>query len=164
MKKVETYGQLVKGKIHYTKLEAFKTSVFATFKEGERFKVSYEKIYKKRSSFLIHEDGTTSRGQNGYYFGVIINCYLEAYKLSQGRELGVEFVNKETGEIIYIPLSKREQAEQAHKELKALYDIKTTSENTTVQQEEYHMFCREYVKAVFNYDIPLPGEQSQIDL
>jgi hypothetical protein len=153
MKKVETFGQLVKGKIHYTKLEAFKTAVFATFKEGERFKVSYEKIYKKRSS-----------NQNRYYWGIIINCYCEAYKLTQGRELGIEVLNRETGEVIYIPLNEKERAEQAHKELKTLFDLKTTTENTTTQQEEYHMFCREYVKAVFNYDIPLPGEQSQIDL
>lgn len=153
MKKVETYGQIKGGKIHYTHLDKFKSAVFHLFGEGERFRVIYEKIYRKRSS-----------PQNKYYWGVIINSYLEAFEQSQGYKLGVEVVNRETGQVIVIPLSEKEQAEQAHKELKSFYDLKTTTENTTTQQEEYHQFCRDYIQAVFNYRTPLPNEQTEIEL
>ena len=52
-------------------------------------------------------------------------------------------VNEETSEIIQIP--------------------KSTTENTTIEQEEYHNKCVEFLKEWFNVTVPLPNENIRID-
>lgn len=156
-KEIITFGQIKDGKIHYTKINEFKGAVFNKFKENERFMVIYRKIYQKRSS-----------AQNRYYWGIIINCYLQGHEDVNGRPLGLEFINQKSGEILYIPLSEKEQAEKAHEALKSFFNtdpdgkVRSTTDNTTTQQEEYHQYCRDYIKFAFNFDVPLPGEQGEL--
>lgn len=55
-----------------------------------------------------------------------------------------EKINEETGEIVRVP--------------------KSTTENTTTTQEEYHLEIRKFTKEWFNVEIPLPNEHLNLEL
>jgi hypothetical protein len=90
--------------------------------------------------------------QNSYYWGVIIPITKNAISESWGevwntektheflksKFLFYEKVNQETSEIIKVP--------------------KSTTENTTTEQEVYYFEIREFLKEWFNVDCPLPNE------
>lgn len=156
-REITTFGQIKGGQIHYTKLAEFKAATLARFKEGERFIVKHIKVYKKRSS-----------AQNRYYWGCLIPSYLQGYEETNGHKLCIEIINQQTGQILLIPVPENEQANMAHEALKQFFltdengNIRSTTDNTTTQQEDYHSYCREYIKFAFNIDVPLPGEQSTL--
>jgi hypothetical protein len=93
-----------------------------------------------------------SLDQNSYYWGVIIPITKNAINESWGevwstektheflksKFLFYEKVNEETSEIIRVP--------------------KSTTENTTTDQENYYSEIREFLKEWFNVDCPLPNE------
>lgn len=56
----------------------------------------------------------------------------------------IEIVNEKTGEVINVP--------------------KSTTENTTTDQEEYHSQIREFLKEWFNVEVPLPNEDLTLNL
>lgn len=109
--------------------------------EGQNVVVTIEKAKKKRSN-----------PQNAYYWGILIGITLEAIKNEWGeiwtKEMCHEFyktkflyyekVNESTSEIIKVP--------------------KSTTENTTTEQENYHSEIRMFLKEWFNVDAPLPNE------
>ena len=90
--------------------------------------------------------------QNSYYWGVIIPITKNAIHESWGevwntektheflksKFLFYEKINTETSEIIRVP--------------------KSTTENTTTEQEVYYFEIREFLKEWFNVDCPLPNE------
>ena len=152
IKEVYTYGYLENKHIHYLELDKFKQSVLNLFEEGVKFKVVFQKIYKKRSN-----------KQNNYYWGCIINEYLEGYKETTGEELHDEFVNLTTGEILKIPLTKIEQTLRAHEQLKTLFNnSETTTKNNTVEQGIYYEYCRGYILFAFNREVSLPNKQGKL--
>jgi hypothetical protein len=118
-------------------------TVLSIVKEFEAMDVllTFEKPKKKRSN-----------NQNSYYWGLLIPITQNAIKDSWGEIWTkekvhdfyklhfnfVEKVNEETGEVIKIQ--------------------KSTTENTTSQQEEYHAQIRQFLKEWFNVDAPLPNE------
>jgi hypothetical protein len=150
MKKLTTYGNIVNGTLKIAKREQFYQSI-AQAKDC-KIKLTVEKIYNKRSN-----------KQNNYYFGVIIDCYLDCVNEAEGRPLGIEFLNKATGEIIYIPLSKQEAKQTVHEMFKTLFnESESTTTNSTTKQEIYHEFCRDYIKGCYGYTVPLPNEQLEL--
>lgn len=157
-KEIVTFGSIKDGIIRYTKKDEFVKSTLDTFGEGERFFVIHRKIYRRRSSL-----------QQNYWWGVIINCFLDGYKSCNGHEFGVEFTNHNTGEILHIPLPKKEQAEAAHEVLLSICNlddegnIRRSHENTTTQELEMHDKARDYIKFAFNVTVPLPGDQGIIN-
>lgn len=114
--------------------------------EGKKVEITIKEKRKYRSS-----------PQNAYYFGVIIPLAVNAiynewgevwskdktHEFFKNRFLFEEKVNEETSEIIQIP--------------------KSTTENTTLEQEEYHTKCVEFLKEWFNVTVPLPNENIRID-
>jgi hypothetical protein len=90
--------------------------------------------------------------QNSYYWGVIIPITKNAISESWGevwstektheflksKFLFYEKINTETSEIIRVP--------------------KSTTENTTTDQENYYSEIREFLKEWFNVDCPLPNK------
>ena len=90
--------------------------------------------------------------QNSYYWGVIIPITKNSINESWGevwntektheflksKFLFYEKINQETGEIIRVP--------------------KSTTENTTTEQENYCSEIKEFLKEWFNVDCPLPNE------
>lgn len=101
---------------------------------------------------------TRSNSQNAYMWGVLVPLAQQGIKDTWGEVwstdktheflkaqlLFTEKVNEETGQIIKIP--------------------KSTTENTTTEQEEYHSACREFLKEWFNIDCPLPNEEIKLEL
>ena len=101
--------------------------------------VTFSKKTNKRSS-----------RQNAYYWGVIIpiiqNCIKEEWGEVAGSEETnnflktncnfVEVVNEDTGQV--------------------LRRVKSSTENTTIDQEKFHENCRTLALDFFNTEIPLP--------
>lgn len=108
---------------------------------GHTIKIIFQKITNKRSN-----------KQNRYYFGVIIPIFLNAIKEEWGEVWSIhelheflksncnyeEFVNEDTGEIIR--------------------KVKSTTDNSTTEQEEFHENCRRLCDSFFNTIIPMPNE------
>jgi len=115
--------------------------------EGQNVIVTIEKAKKKRSN-----------PQNAYYWGVLIGLTIEGIKNEWGEIWGIEKtheflkgkflfferVNESTGEIARTP--------------------KSTTENTTTEQENYHTEIREFLKEWFNIDAPLPNDEIKLEL
>lgn len=99
-----------------------------------------------------------SNSQNAYYWGVVVPLIQEALFNTWGEVRGKDFtheflkancgfkevVNEETGEIIRVP--------------------KSTTENTTTEQELYHDACRQLAQEFFNVTIPLPNEELTLEV
>lgn len=99
-----------------------------------------------------------SNNQNAYYWGLLIPLTQNAIKTEWGEIWSkekthdfyklhfnyVEKVNETTSEVIKIP--------------------KSTTDNTTTQQEEYHAQIREFLKEWFNVTAPLPNEGLELNL
>jgi len=147
-----TYGSVKNGVPHMTKKEEFLKSIVARFPEGVRFIWAVRPVFKKRSNPL-----------NRYYWGVILDCFIRGYEESQGHEMSFEYVNRETGEILHIPMSKKDKFEYAHNTLKTLYNEgNSTTELTNSQCMDYQQLCREHIKFCFNIYVPLPNEPLEI--
>tara|TARA_R100001460_G_scaffold40063_1_gene75077 strand:+ start:532 stop:963 length:432 start_codon:yes stop_codon:yes gene_type:complete len=114
--------------------------------EGKEVEITIKLKRKYRSS-----------PQNAYYFGVIIPIAVNAFYNEWGevwsKEKAHEFfknkflfderINEETAEIIHIP--------------------KSTCDNSTIEQEDYHLKCIEFLREWFNVEVPLPNESIRID-
>ena len=139
MKKITITTDIVNGQIKRNRnlvLEAIKSF------EGKTIILTIERQTKKRTN-----------NQNAYYHGVLIPILKNAIKDSWGEVWSserchefckmqfnfTEKVNEETGEIIRMP--------------------KSTTENTTTAQEEYHSEIRNFIKDWFEVDCPLPNEE-----
>lgn len=99
-----------------------------------------------------------SNNQNAYYWGLLIPLTQNAIKTEWGEIWSkekthdfyklhfnyVEKVNETTSEVIKIP--------------------KSTTDNTTTQQEEYHAQIREFLKDWFNVTAPLPNDGLELNL
>lgn len=118
-----------------------------------RGELIFKKLYKKRSTET--ENGT---GQNGYYFGIVVQEYRRGAWEMQQRLLTTE---------------------QAHEELKAncAYEdhynddtgevmrvIKRTSEMNTVEFEEFLEKSREFILEWFGIVVYLPNEQTELEI
>lgn len=96
--------------------------------------------------------------QNSYYWAVIVVIWRkiiqdewgEFYSAADTHEFlkyncnYVEKVNTDTGEVIRAS--------------------KSTKENSTSEQEDFHLAARQLAETMFNVIIPLPEEQIKIDL
>jgi len=112
---------------------------------GHTIDVTFQKRKNKRSN-----------NQNKYYWSVIVpivqNCireeWGELHTLEQVHEflkhncLFGEVVNKETGEVLRV--------------------VKSTTENSTTEQEDYHEKCRRLALDFFNTEIPLPNSEIEL--
>ena len=94
--------------------------------------------------------------QNAYYWGVIVNIWQDIIKdewaefwdidtvhnFLKDNFNSIEVVNESTGEVF------RKQ--------------KSTTENSTADQEEYHSRCRDAAWNNFSVEIPLPNSQGDL--
>ena len=115
--------------------------------EGKEVLITFEKPKKKRTN-----------SQNSYLWSVLYPITQEAIKNEWGEIWNIEKihefykiqfnviekVNEDTGQIIKLP--------------------KSTTENTTTQQEEYHLQIREFLQEWFNITAPLPNEDLTLQL
>lgn len=150
-RRIETYGSIKDGikKISYRDKFMEQWDLWPDC----RFRLSVERLYQKRSTKT--ENGL---GENGYYHGIVCSEYaLGAYETQQRviskdtahQELKAncnfkEHVNEETGQIMRCILS--------------------TANLSTVEFEEYMDRCRAFILEWFGRYVPMPNEQSEMDL
>jgi hypothetical protein len=95
--------------------------------------------------------------QNRYYFGVIVVIwqklleqewgeYLTAQEVHEFLKFNCNYEEKHTDTGEYVRMSK------------------STKENSTTDQEEFHEKCRRLAMEIFTCEIPLPEEQIKIKL
>ena len=113
--------------------------------EGHTIDITFKRRSNKRSN-----------NQNSYYWAVIVpitrNCikneWGEIWSLEKAHEFlknncnYEEIINEDSGEI--------------------LRRVKSTTENDTKNQEDFHEKCRRLVKDFFNTQIPLPNEDLEL--
>jgi hypothetical protein len=114
---------------------------------GKEVLITFELPKKKRSNL-----------QNSYYWGLLIPLTQNAIKNEWGEVWSkdkvhefyklhfnyVEKVNESTSEVIRVP--------------------KSTTDNTTTQQEELHSQIRGFLLEWFNVTAPLPNENLELNL
>jgi len=142
MKSIEIITQVNNGNFKRNRNEILKA--IKQF-EGKTIMFKLSILSKKRSM-----------EQNSYYWAVIIPITKNAINESWGevwstektheflksKFLFYEKVNEETSEIIKVP--------------------KSTTENTTTDQENYYSEIREFLKEWFNVECPLPNKKLTI--
>jgi hypothetical protein len=150
MRETRTYGEIDNtGKLKIFRRSEFLQSLRVLFGDSKakslRVEVIVKKLYKKRSV-----------EQNAYYRGVICNDFIAGWKNRTGDDISndeahellkqqcnyVELINESTGEVIK--------------------KGKTTTNLSTVEMEEYHDKCRNFIFEWFGIIVLLPNEQSEI--
>jgi hypothetical protein len=149
-KKIETYGSVKDGKLKISYRDTFSQMV-KNFPDC-RIKLTVEKLYNKRSTFTDN-----GKGQNGYYWGIVISEYCQGYHETTEdwitaeeahetlkRECNFkEIIKEETGEILRVS--------------------KSTADLSTVDFEIYLEKCRRFIEEWFGITVPLPNEQGDLD-
>jgi hypothetical protein len=108
-------------------------------------------------TFKVHRKERSIQ-QNRYYWGVIIPIWSKLIQDEWG-----EFYNaKDTHEFLKYNCNYEEKIVEETGEI--LRVSKSTKENTTVDQEEFHERARRLAMEIFNCEIPLPNEQIEIEL
>jgi hypothetical protein len=117
----------------------------------------------KEVTFIVRRKyNKRSDSQNGYYWAVIVEHWVriirdewgeiwtkeEMHAFLKSNLNFAEIVNEDTGEILLNPETQL-----------PIRKPKSTTENTTVSQEEFHKACRDLAWNMFQYEIPLPDHK-----
>ncbi|GEM_PF-3595451 len=116
-----------------------------------------EKIYKQRSTKILHDDGTVTYGQNGYYHHIFLDDFATALSEAHGsyvsrKEAHILMCSKfwgkemvlDTGEIIQLPGS--------------------SSDKSTAEYEDILQRARDWCWDYLHFKIRLPNEQGELPL
>lgn len=112
--------------------------------EGKEIQISIQKKKRQRSS-----------QQNAYYWGLLLPLTTEAVKTEWG-----EIWSNEKAHEFYKSMFLFNEKQKEGKTVKV---PKSTSENSTLQQEDYHLQIRGFLLEWFNVSAPLPNEQILIN-
>ncbi len=118
--------------------------------EGKQVRFTIEMYFKRRTN-----------KQNRYYWGVIVGIWKVILREEWGEVLSSDDVHSflksnlnfesvvdlETGELMTNPINGE-----------VIRKPKSTAENTTKTQENYHVACRNLAWEMFHVTIPLPNE------
>jgi hypothetical protein len=99
-----------------------------------------------------------SVSQNSYYWGVIIPIWQNTLLA----EWGDHYSKQETHEFLKYNCNYIEKINEQTGEVIRM--SKSTTENTTTDQEIFHDRCRKLALEMFNVEIPLPNEQVNFEL
>lgn len=114
--------------------------------EGCTIDITFKKRSNKRSNH-----------QNSYYFGVIVTIMRNCIK----EEWGEIWSLNETHEFLKANCNFEEKINEDTGEV--LRKTKSTTENDTKNQEEFHEKCRQLAYNFFNTTIPLPNEDVELN-
>jgi len=145
MREIRTYGRIEGGVLKLSYSEKFKSEI--KFMTDGRIELILKKLYGKRTL-----------PQNAYYFGYLLNEFVEGYKEMTGEITTteeahdflknkfnyIEITNPETGEIEKMP--------------------QTTTTKTTVEFIEYQEDCIRFISEWFGRTIIAPKKQTEIEL
>ena len=113
--------------------------------EGKEIEITIQKKRKLRSN-----------PQNKYYFGVIVPIFQNCIKVEWGEILSIEEVHN-------FLKTNCNYEEKVSDDGLIVRTIKSTTENTTVDQENFHSLCRTLANDFFNTEIPLPNTEMMLD-
>jgi len=114
---------------------------------GQDITITVEKKRKVRSNY-----------QNRYYWGVIVSLIQLAILESWGEKKTAQQIH----ELLKTECNYTERVNEQTGEL--LKESKSTTDNSTAEQEVYHDLCRKWANEWFNLEIPLPNEQITIEI
>lgn len=120
-------------------------SAIASF-EGKDIEITIQRKRKVRSN-----------PQNRYYFGVIVPIFQNCIKVEWGEIMSIEEVHN------FLKTNCNYEEKVSNDGL-IVRRIKSTTENTTTDQEDYHSLCRTLALDYFNTEIPLPNTEITLDL
>ena len=143
MRKVKMIFKIVNGKFKGD-LNLLKECLKAM--EGKTIELTLEVRRNKRSN-----------QQNSYYWSVIVPIFKNILK----EEWGELRTIKETHEFLKYNCNYKEKVNEDTGEILKL--ARSTKDNDTKVQEEFHERCRQLAFEMFNITIPLPNEQITID-
>jgi len=143
MKKTQTYGQIKDGQLRIFKRKELDEIIRNT--PDCHIVITFEKKRKKRSD-----------NENRYYWGVVINDFVNGYLETTGDKITpeqaheilklkcnyTEIINKKTGEVLQVP--------------------QTTTDLSTTKFEEYLEDCRRFIFEWFGITVLLPNEQGEL--
>jgi hypothetical protein len=137
------------------------TSVFnGKIKRNAKTVIDAFKAFEGKNIILILKPlkSTRSLSQNAYYWGVVIPIWQNIFKTEWG-----EFYSKEeTHEFLKYNCNYIEKVNENTGEIIRL--SKSTTQNSKMDQEDFHLQCRQLAEEMFNIIIPLPNEQITIEL
>jgi len=144
MKAIKTFGHIRNGKLHIDKRKQVNEAI--SLSEDCQIKVVISKLYGKRST-----------EQNGYYWGVIVNIWQDIMIEATGEHFNIDEMHE------FLKQNFNSEDVVCENTGMILRKIKSTTKNTTVDQEDYHQKCRDAAWENFNVEIPLPSKQIEID-
>lgn len=144
MNSIKASGYIKDGKLRIKKTEL---PVFL-------HKISKQK--NKPCEITVTFGSKRSSKQNSYYHAVIVGLITSAINEQQGEN----FTNDE----IHNFLKNRfiQGKEIANQNGEVIYIRKSTTDNSTTMQEEYHDQCRTFAMEFLNTYIPLPNEKLEL--
>lgn len=120
--------------------------VIASF-EGKVIEITIQKKRKRRSN-----------PQNRYYWGVIVPIWRNLLL----NEWGEVHTSESTHEFLKMNFGYNERVDETTGEI--FRSPRSTTENSTVEMEEYHELLRQKAMEMFGAVIPLPNEQIELSL
>ena len=120
--------------------------VIASF-DGKVIEITIQKKRKQRSN-----------PQNRFYWGVIIPIWRNLLL----NEWGEVHTNESTHEFLKMNFGYNERVDENTGEI--FRSPRSTTENSTVEMEEYHEVLRQKAFEMFEAVIPLPNEQIELSL
>jgi len=156
MRKIESFGSIKDGVLRISYRDKFNELIKQM--PDCAIKITVEKKYKKRSTYTYNEEtGKEGRGQVGYYWFIICELFREGW-----RDLTGELIDKnQAHERLKMYCNYEERAIESSGEIVKI--PKSTSEQTTVEAEEYYQRCREWMLDNMGVRVPLPNEELKIE-
>jgi len=111
----------------------------------------------KPVNVIVEAGSKRSDQQNKYYWGVIV----ELIRLAINEINGENFTKEDIHEFLKNRFIKGKEISNESGEVISIR--KSTTDNTTIMQEEYHENCRRFAAEFLNVYIPLPNEQTEIE-
>ena len=113
--------------------------------EGHTIMVTFEKRRNKRSI-----------SQNNYYHGVIVPIWGNIFREEWNEIKSLEEVHG------FLKVNYNFEEKYNEKSDKYVRIVKSTTDNSVVEQEVYHKRCRDAAYELFNVIIPLPDTEMEI--
>jgi len=140
MLKIESYGRIEKGKLSIIKRDLF-TKAITTLTKG-RYKIIIEKLYRKRST-----------AQNAYRWGVIYPEMLKGFQ-----DIGYNEIKTVDQVHNFVKLHFLKTEIRNEKTGEVWQTIRSTTELTTIEDNELAEELRQFASEYFSINIPEPNE------
>lgn len=155
-KEVETFASCKDGVLKVSYRQKFLDAITAM--GDTQGKLIYRKKYRKRSTKTYHDDGTEGLGQNGYFWSIVCQCYIDGAQAEQGRYITLKQAHDEL-------LSNCSYVEHFNETTGTIMrETVPTSGMDTSQMEDFLEKCRQFIFEWFGATVPLPNEQTELRL